>query len=224
MVFFCVCYCDFCVFTEPCNLMPFYGHLRGEHLKFASRNIHERKLVVYTTWPSALIPTELSSNNSKSVILLLHPTIERSLGTWSINVKPVARNQTLTFEPRIQKVFQSCFLQIRIISENQTCTLTPRQQKVTHPLVFSRLKYCNSLLWHKPKVTLQLQLVQNTAARLLTGLKRQHHITRSLLLLGQAPSTKWSGCWLFQNQGLLDFVISFTLLLKTHFYRLSFMC
>ena len=56
----------------------------------------------------------LQLNNSKSEIIPLNPPnpitqIERGLGTWSINVKPIARNlgvlfkQTLTFKPQKKK-------------------------------------------------------------------------------------------------------------------------
>ena len=47
-----------------------------------------------------------------------------------------------------------------------------------HALVHSHLDYCKSFLAGLPKyITMKLQLVQNTAARLLSGTARNEHIT-----------------------------------------------
>lgn len=52
------------------------------------------------------------------------------------------------------------------------------QEKGIHTFVFTRLVYCNSLYVGINKSLLnRLQLVQNAAARLLTGTHKRDHIT-----------------------------------------------
>ena len=55
---------------------------------------------------------------------------------------------------------------------------------VIHAFITSRLDYCNSLYLGLPQSSLKrLQLVQNAAARLLTGTRRREHITPILASL-----------------------------------------
>ena len=56
-----------------------------------------------------------------------------------------------------------------------------------HTLVHSRLDYCNSVLVALALVSLQLQSVLNSAARLIFGLKRFDHITPALMDLHWLP-------------------------------------
>ncbi len=60
--------------------------------------------------------------------------------------------------------------------------------KVIHAFITSRLDYCNSLYLGLPKSLLaRLQMVQNAAARLLTGAKKHDHITPILASLHWLP-------------------------------------
>ncbi len=61
-------------------------------------------------------------------------------------------------------------------------------EKVVHAFVSSRLDYCNALYLGVSQASLSyLQLVQNSAARLLTGTKKRDHITPLLISLHWLP-------------------------------------
>lgn len=61
-------------------------------------------------------------------------------------------------------------------------------KKVVHALITSRLDYCNSLYFGIDQCSVRrLQLVQNAAARLLTGTRRRDHITPVLSSLHWLP-------------------------------------
>ncbi|KAL2082231.1 hypothetical protein ACEWY4_022049 [Coilia grayii] len=61
-------------------------------------------------------------------------------------------------------------------------------ETVIHAFITSRLDYCNALYFGLPQSQLaHLQLVQNAAARLLTGKRRQEHITPVLSSLHWLP-------------------------------------
>ncbi len=66
----------------------------------------------------------------------------------------------------------------------------PRKEfeSVIHAFISSRLDYCNTLYVGLDQSSLQrLQLVQNAAARLLTGTKKYEHITPVLASLHWLP-------------------------------------
>ena len=61
-------------------------------------------------------------------------------------------------------------------------------ETVTHAFITSWLDYCNSLYMGLTHSTLsRLQMVQNAAARLLTGTKKRYHITSVLAHLHWLP-------------------------------------
>ena len=63
-------------------------------------------------------------------------------------------------------------------------------EKLVHAFVTSRLDYCNALLSGCANASLKpLQLVQNTAARILTRTKHFEHITPVLASLHWLPIT-----------------------------------
>ena len=65
--------------------------------------------------------------------------------------------------------------QLRVI-----CRSLPKDvlKTLLHAFVFTRLDYCNSILYGLPKCYLnKLQSVQNSAARLIGGLRKYDHIT-----------------------------------------------
>ena len=61
-------------------------------------------------------------------------------------------------------------------------------EKLIHAFVGSRLDYCNSLLVGIPETSLaKLQIVQNIAARILTGTRKYDHMTPVLYKLHWLP-------------------------------------
>uniref|UniRef100_A0A672YDQ4 Reverse transcriptase domain-containing protein n=1 Tax=Sphaeramia orbicularis TaxID=375764 RepID=A0A672YDQ4_9TELE len=141
----------------------------------------------------------LQLNSSKSEVILFGPpnstiAIKNSLGPLSSNITPTARNlgvifdSDLSFQLHINKVIQSCFLQLRTISKIKPIVPHHNLETIIHSFIFSRLDYCNSLLSGISQKSLsRLQLVQNAAARLLTGFSRHHHITPILASLHWLP-------------------------------------
>ena len=94
----------------------------------------------------------------------------------------------MNFEFHIKKVTQSCFYHLRNISKLKPI-LTPQDlEKIIHAFVSSRLDYCNGLYTTLNSSSLhKLQLVQNTAARILTNTNRRAHITPVLAKLHWLP-------------------------------------
>ena len=140
----------------------------------------------------------LQLNNTKTEIILFTPpnniSHQQALGPLSVNIKPTARNlgvhfdSDLTFIPHVNKLVQSCFYHLRSISKIKHMLTPPDLEKVIHAFIFSRLDDCNSLLSGINRKSLScLQLVQNSAARLLTGFNRHQHITPILASIHWLP-------------------------------------
>ena len=141
----------------------------------------------------------LQLNESKSEIILFGPpsstiSLHSQLGPLAANITPAARNLgvifdfNLSFNKHISTVVQSCYFQLRNISKIKSFLSPPDLEKVIHALISSRLDYCNSLYSGLCKKTLsRLQLIQNSAARLLTNTRKQEHITPILAALHWLP-------------------------------------
>ena len=75
----------------------------------------------------------------------------------------------LDMEHHVNSVCRSCHLQIRHIGKIRQYITETLALSLVNSLVTSRLDYCNSLLFGCSKSVInKLQLVQNTAARLIT--------------------------------------------------------
>ena len=92
------------------------------------------------------------------------------------------------FDRQIGSVVKSAFFQLRLLARVKPYLSPSDLEKVIHVFIFSRLDYCNSLYVGLDQHSLQrLQLVQNAAARLLTGTKKREHIILVLASLHWLP-------------------------------------
>ena len=136
-------------------------------------------------------------NDNKTEVILFGPTqktatISTSLGP--LVCKPDVKNlgvildSSLKFDRQINAVVKGAFFQLRQIAKIKNLLSRPDLEKVIHALISNRLDYCNSLYSGITCASLsRLQLVQNAAARLLTGTRRWDHITPVLISLHWLP-------------------------------------
>lgn len=112
-----------------------------------------------------------------------------SLGSsLSVRNLGVTLDQNLSFNSHIKLVSRSAFLHLRNIRKIRKLLLRHDAEKLIHAFVTSRLDYCNSLLLGCPNNSLRsLQLIQNAAARVLTGIDKRDHITPVLASLHWLP-------------------------------------
>ncbi|KAF7238942.1 Fer-1-like protein 4, partial [Varanus komodoensis] len=100
----------------------------------------------------------------------------------------VLLDSELSLEAQVTAVARNAFLQLRLINQLHPYLEYDCLETVTHALVTSRLDFCNALyMWLPLKTVRTLQLVQNRAARLLTGTGRYAHMTPVLRQLHWLP-------------------------------------
>uniref|UniRef100_A0A8C5GQG5 Reverse transcriptase domain-containing protein n=1 Tax=Gouania willdenowi TaxID=441366 RepID=A0A8C5GQG5_GOUWI len=122
------------------------------------------------------------------------PLIKNSLGDLGSSVKSSIRNlgvvfnQSMSLEGHCRQLTKNCFYHLRNISKVRHLLSKPDLELVIHAFISSRIDYCNSVFTCFNKSTLcKLQMVQNAAARLLTGTSRTSHITPILSSLHWLP-------------------------------------
>ena len=141
----------------------------------------------------------LQLNESKGELLLLgSPTrvarLPNTLGNLATLAKSQVRNlgvmfdSDLSFDNQVGAVVRACFFQLRLISRIKHFVSYHDLHKLILTLVFSKLDYCNALYEGiTDKAISRLQLVQNAAARLLTGARRRESISPVLASLHWLP-------------------------------------
>ena len=83
---------------------------------------------------------------------------------------------------------KTSFYHLRILAKTKPYLSTGDLERVIHAFISTRLDYCNALYAGLDQSSLsRLQLVQNAAARLLTGTKKRDHITPVLASLHWLP-------------------------------------
>ena len=104
-------------------------------------------------------------------------------------------NLGVTFDPglalkqQVNKVVKSCNYYLSNISKIRKYLTLDVAKKAVVSLILSHLDYCNSLLAGLPACVIRkLRLVQNSATRIIHGLKRSDHITLVLADLHWLPA------------------------------------
>ena len=141
-------------------------------------------------------------NSDKTEVIVLGPKHLRdqladesfALDGFTLASKATVKNlgvtfdQDMSFEAHIKLISRTAFFHLRNIAKVRHILSQNDAEKLVHAFVTSRLDYCNALLSGCPNKSLNsLQLVQNAAARILTGTNRRDHITPSLASLHWLP-------------------------------------
>ena len=100
----------------------------------------------------------------------------------------VVIDNTMSMAVHVSRVCQVTYCQIRSIAKIRKCLTTAACKTIVHALVMSRVDYDNALLFGLPEMLLhKLQMIQNSAARLVTGTHGRDHITPVLFILHWLP-------------------------------------
>ena len=84
----------------------------------------------------------------------------------------------LNLEKHIKAITKSAYYHLKNISRLLDLMSQQDLEKLVHVFIFSRLDYCNSIFTGLPEKSVrQLQLIQNSAARVLTKTKKVDHIS-----------------------------------------------
>ncbi|KAK0137188.1 ATP-binding cassette sub-family G member 5 [Merluccius polli] len=126
------------------------------------------------------------------------PSCCLSVSKVSYSVSTTVRNlgvifdQDLSFNSHIKQTSRTAFFHLRNITKIRRILSKTDAEKLIHAFVTSRLDYCNSLLSGCPNKSIKtLQLIQNAAARVLTGTRKRDHISPVLASLHWLPAPSY---------------------------------
>lgn len=148
------------------------------HCNMLKLNADKTELIVFTQKKNSSQIIDLSMTIGRSEVK--QSTCVRNLGAFL--------DSRMDMEHHVNTVCKSCYSQLRQIGRIRQYLTIDATKSVINSLVTSRLDYCNSLLNGLPKTVLnKLQIVQNTAARIITRTSRSSHITLVLKELHWLP-------------------------------------
>jgi len=149
-----------------------------------------------------MVNNRLKQNGEKTEVLFTYKSgfsqqnVLRPLNISGVSIQPadhvrslgVTLDSGLTLNRHISTVCSAASLHIRNLGKIRHLLSQSVTEKLVHAFITARLDYCNSILYGLPKkVVKRLQLIQNTAARLVTRSKRDSHITPVLESLHWLP-------------------------------------
>jgi len=118
---------------------------------------------------------------------ILHSSAAKAFSTV-VNDLGVQIDSQLTMSDHVAALSRSCFFYMRQLRSIKQALTLDATRTLIHAFISSRLDYCNSLLAGISSQLLQkLQVVQNAAARLVTGARKCEHMTPVLRSLHWLP-------------------------------------
>ena len=94
------------------------------------------------------------------------------------------------FKKHVSEVCKGANHHLRALRHIRSCISTDDAKQIAVSMVSARLDYCNSLLYKTSQSNLaQLQRLQNSLARVITGTRKRDHITPILADLHWLPVT-----------------------------------
>ena len=159
----------------------------------------ERCILDIRSWMKS---NKLKLNDSKTEFIVVgtaamqkkvsipHVMVGEDIITPSNQVKDLGTqlDTHLTLVPHVSSIVKSVQFHLRNISHIRKYLTKDATQSLIHALVTSRLDCNNALLVNMPACQLnRLKLLQNTAARIITGTPRRDHITPILTELHWLP-------------------------------------
>lgn len=128
-------------------------------------------------------------NESKTEFVLFAPSdsaaaVPVDMGCLTLDISPVVTNLgvkldgRLKLDDQISAVVKTSFFQLRQLVKVKPVLSRHDFEILIHAFITTRLDYCNALYTGLSKTLMaRLQLVQNAAARLLTGFRKFDHIS-----------------------------------------------
>ena len=118
--------------------------------------------------------------------LLKNHVSSLSLGHICLRTKP--QDSVLSMEHHVASICKSAYMHLYNIGRIRHCINQKTAEILVHALITSKLDYCNSVLFGiSEKLLRRLQLVQNSAARIVTKSNKRDHITPILKNLHWLP-------------------------------------
>jgi hypothetical protein len=141
-------------------------------------NSEKTELIVFTSDRDKNAVSNITVKLDKSDII--QSSSVRNLGAFL--------DSKMNMDQHVNSLCRSTYAQLRQIGRIRQYINTDATKTLVNALVTSRLDYCNALLYGIPQHTInKLQVVQNTAARIITRTSKYSHITPILKDLHWLP-------------------------------------